>query len=148
MTNNIFSGCIGIISQKLDTARAVSSIMSKSATGIDINCIFRVGWTRTPQEFDCFLTYNLNAEQLITQLRLGYKLLIPRRSPSHLPDSRGTLSNFLSLPLGRGDLSYLNRIGLYSTFQVCEIHSFCRDTAVPCPYGILNVLHKPGICCN
>ena len=129
MTNNIFSGCIGIISQKLDTAvpcsynvilgrdttRAVSSIMSKSATGIDINCIFRVGWTRTPQEFDCFLTYNLNAEQLITQSRLGYELLIPRRSPSHLPDSRGTLSNFLSLSLGRGargDLSYLNRIGL------------------------------------
>ena len=35
----------------------------------------------------------------------------------------------------------------YSTFQVCEIHSSCRDTALPCPYGILNVLHKPAICC-
>ena len=40
------------------------------------------------------------------------------------------------------------RNGIYSRFQVCEIHSSCRDTAVPCPYGILNVRPKPGICCN
>ncbi|MEG3940533.1 hypothetical protein QT995_20540 [Microcoleus sp. S36b_A3] len=26
--------------------------------------------------------------------------------------------------------------------------SICRDTAVPCPYGILNVFHIPGICCK
>jgi len=29
-----------------------------------VNCILRAGRTPTPQEFDCFLTYNLNAEQL------------------------------------------------------------------------------------
>ena len=36
---------------------------------------------------------------------------------------------------------------IYSTFLVCEIHSSCRDTALPCPYRMLNVLHKHGIRC-
>ena len=36
---------------------------------------------------------------------------------------------------------------IYSTFLVCEIHGSCRDTAVPCPCGILNVRPKPEKCC-
>jgi len=36
----------------------------------------------------------------------------------------------------------------YSTFQLSEIHSRGRDTAMPCPYGEIDSTYKPAICCK
>jgi hypothetical protein len=42
------------------TGRLRALVLGVIAIG-DLNCIFRAGGTSTPQDFDFFLTYNLNA---------------------------------------------------------------------------------------
>ncbi|WP_445171273.1 hypothetical protein, partial [Microcoleus sp.] len=86
-----------------------------------LNCIFRAGGTPTPQEFDCSLTYNLNAATAY--------------AGTHPPHNAGKIT---VLPLEAAKVETVAKLA-FGTLSICWMlwrlnrESFQTETYAPNP---------------